>query len=130
MSVPESPNSRSTYETCVTRNTPIAFTARSKKLWIQFKSDGNNTAGGFSIPFVAYNGETCTSSKHWFTVSFLPSVLPTTAVTLSQQLSLITTRTQYPGGSFLPRTIRDWNSLSIDAVEATTVDTFVSLASH
>ena len=55
--LPESPNSRSTYETCVTRNTPIAFTARSKKLWIQFKSDGNNTSGGFSIPFVAYNGE-------------------------------------------------------------------------
>ena len=38
-----------------------------------------------------------------------------------QQLSLITTRTQYRGGSFLPRTIRDWNSLSKDAVEATTV---------
>ena len=47
-----------------------------------------------------------------------------------QQLSLITTRTQYQGGSFLPCTIRDWNSLSIDAVEATTVDTFVSRASH
>ena len=47
-----------------------------------------------------------------------------------QQLSLITTRTQYRGGSFLPRTIRDWNSLSIDAVEVTTVDTFVSRASH
>ena len=46
-----------------------------------------------------------------------------------QQLSLITTRTQYQGGSFLPCTIRDWNSLSIDAVEATTVDTFVSRAS-
>ena len=28
-----------------------------------------------------------------------------------QQLSLTTTRTQYRGGSFLPRTIRDWNSL-------------------
>ena len=27
-------------------------------------------------------------------------------------------------------TIRDWNSLSIDAVEATTVDTFVSRVSH
>ena len=38
-----------------------------------------------------------------------------------QQLGLITTRTQYRGGSFLPRTIRDWNSLSIDDVEATTV---------
>ncbi|KAK7486426.1 hypothetical protein BaRGS_00022350 [Batillaria attramentaria] len=53
----KSPHSRTTYETCVSRNTPIAFTARSKKLWIQFKSDGNNTSGGFSIPFVAYNEE-------------------------------------------------------------------------
>ena len=31
---------------------------------------------------------------------------------------------------FLPLTIRDWNSLSKDAVEAKTVDTFVSRASH
>ena len=47
-----------------------------------------------------------------------------------QQLSLIATRTQYRGDSFLSRTIRDWNSLSKNAVEATTVDTFVSRASH
>ena len=47
-----------------------------------------------------------------------------------QQLSLITTRTQYRGGSFLPCTIRDWNSLSKDAVEAMTVDTFLSRASY
>ena len=47
-----------------------------------------------------------------------------------QQLSLVTTRMQYRGGSFLPRTIRDWNSLSIDTLEALTVDTFVSHASH
>ena len=47
-----------------------------------------------------------------------------------QQLSLITTRTQYRDRSFLPHTIRDWNSLSIDAVEGTTVDTFGSRASH
>ena len=40
-------------------------------------------------------------------------------------LSLITTRTQYRGGSFLPRTNRDWNSPSIDAAEATTVDIFL-----
>ena len=38
-------------------------------------------------------------------------------------------RAQYRGGSFLPRITRDCNSLSIDAVEATTVDTFVSRAS-
>ena len=46
---------------------------------------------------------------------------PCQRCTHCQQLSLITTRTQYRGGSFLPRTIRDWNSLSKDAVEATTV---------
>ena len=32
--------------------------------------------------------------------------------------------------AFLPRTIRNWNSISKDTVEATTVDTFVSRASH
>ncbi|CAL1535103.1 unnamed protein product [Lymnaea stagnalis] len=47
----------STFETCESRERPIAFTARSKKLWIQFKSNGNSTARGFSIPFVAYNEE-------------------------------------------------------------------------
>ena len=31
---------------------------------------------------------------------------------------------------FLPRIIRDWNSLSKDAVEATTVDTFEPRAFH
>ena len=45
-----------------------------------------------------------------------------------QQLSLITPRTQYRGDSFLPALVGDWNSLSKDAVVATTVDTFVSLA--
>ena len=42
--------------------------------------------------------------------------------TYCQQLGLITTRTQYRGDSFSPRTIRDWNSLSVyqvDAVETT-----------
>ena len=55
---------------------------------------------------------------------------PCQRCTHCQQLSLITTRTQYRSGSFLPRTIRDWNSLPKDAVEATTVDIFVSRASH
>ena len=41
---------------------------------------------------------------------------PCQRCTHCQQLSLITTTTQYQGGSFLPCTIRDWNSLSIDAV--------------
>lgn len=44
-----------TYETCEKEDRPIAFTARSKKMWIQFKSDGMNTAKGFSIPFVTYS---------------------------------------------------------------------------
>ena len=47
-----------------------------------------------------------------------------------QQRNLITTTMQYRGSSFLPCTIRDWNSLSTDAVEVTTVDNFVSRASN
>ena len=49
--------------------------------------------------------------------------------THNQQFCLINTRTQYRGGSFLPRTVRDWNNLPGDTVEATTVDAFVSRAS-
>ncbi|GFN98752.1 signal peptide, cub and egf-like domain-containing protein 1 [Plakobranchus ocellatus] len=53
----KSANSESSFETCASRDRPIAFSARSKKLWIEFKSNGNNTARGFSIPFVTYNEE-------------------------------------------------------------------------
>ena len=49
--------------------------------------------------------------------------------THNQQFRLINIRTQYRGGSFLPRTIRDWNSLPSEVIEAATVDTFVSRAS-
>ena len=52
-----SPYSLTTFETCETRETPIAFTARSRKLWIQFKTDSYNSATGFSIPYVTYNEE-------------------------------------------------------------------------
>ena len=52
-----SPYSLTTFETCETRKTPIAFTARSRKLWIQFKTDSHNSATGFSIPYVTYNEE-------------------------------------------------------------------------
>ena len=52
-----SPYSQSTFETCETRQAPIAFTARSRKLWIQFKTDSHNSATGFSIPYVTYNEE-------------------------------------------------------------------------
>lgn len=53
----ESPYSVTTYEACKSSSHPIAFTARSKRLWMQFKSNENNTAGGFQIPFVTYNGK-------------------------------------------------------------------------
>lgn len=52
-----SPYSLTTFETCETRRAPIAFTARSRKLWIQFKTDAHNSASGFSIPYVTYNEE-------------------------------------------------------------------------
>ena len=58
--ISENPYSTVTYETCETGDRPIAFTARSKRLWIQFQSDQHNTAKGFSIPFVTYNGECAT----------------------------------------------------------------------
>ncbi|KAF4517156.1 hypothetical protein B566_EDAN006455, partial [Ephemera danica] len=46
-----------TYEACSSRASPLAITARSKNLWIQFRSDVNNSAQGFHIPFVTYNEE-------------------------------------------------------------------------
>lgn len=49
------PSSLTTYEVCETTEKPRAFTSRSRRLWVQFKSDSQNTAGGFSIPFVTYN---------------------------------------------------------------------------
>ncbi|ELU05576.1 hypothetical protein CAPTEDRAFT_195741 [Capitella teleta] len=52
-----SPYSLTTYETCGSTETPIAFTARSRKLWIQFKTDANSSAKGFTIPYVTYNEE-------------------------------------------------------------------------
>lgn len=48
----------------------------------------------------------------------------------NQQLVVPRCRTLYRQQSFLPRTIKDWNDLPQDAVEATTVDTFVSRASR
>ncbi|XP_048341584.1 signal peptide, CUB and EGF-like domain-containing protein 2 isoform X3 [Sphaerodactylus townsendi] len=50
-----SSNSVTTYETCQTYERPIAFTSRSKKLWIQFKSNEGNSAKGFHIPYVTYD---------------------------------------------------------------------------
>ncbi|TSL61128.1 Signal peptide, CUB and EGF-like domain-containing protein 3 [Bagarius yarrelli] len=44
-----------TYETCQTYERPIAFTARSRRLWINFKSNDVNSARGFHIPYVTYD---------------------------------------------------------------------------
>jgi len=52
-----SPYSLTTYETCESKETPIAFTARSRNLWIYFRTDSGNSAKGFSIPYVTYNGK-------------------------------------------------------------------------
>uniref|UniRef100_A0A7N6A2F5 Signal peptide, CUB and EGF-like domain-containing protein 2 n=1 Tax=Anabas testudineus TaxID=64144 RepID=A0A7N6A2F5_ANATE len=49
------PNSITTYETCQTYERPIAFTSRSRKLWIQFKSNEINSGKGFQIPYVTYD---------------------------------------------------------------------------
>ncbi|XP_053313836.1 signal peptide, CUB and EGF-like domain-containing protein 3 [Spea bombifrons] len=50
-----SPSSITTYETCQTYERPIAFTARSRKLWIHFKSSEVNNARGFQVPYVTYD---------------------------------------------------------------------------
>jgi hypothetical protein len=52
-----SPYSLTTYETCESTSTPLAFTARSRNLWIYFKTDSVNSATGFSIPYVTYSEE-------------------------------------------------------------------------
>uniref|UniRef100_A0A672ZDW1 Signal peptide, CUB and EGF-like domain-containing protein 2 n=1 Tax=Sphaeramia orbicularis TaxID=375764 RepID=A0A672ZDW1_9TELE len=50
-----SATSITTYETCQTYERPIAFTARSRRLWINFKSNEANSARGFQIPYVTYD---------------------------------------------------------------------------
>ncbi|XP_055099411.1 signal peptide, CUB and EGF-like domain-containing protein 1 [Symphalangus syndactylus] len=50
-----SPTSITTYETCQTYERPIAFTSRSQKLWIQFKSNEGNSGKGFQVPYVTYD---------------------------------------------------------------------------
>ncbi|KAG9352391.1 hypothetical protein JZ751_020804 [Albula glossodonta] len=49
------PNSVTTYETCQTYERPIAFTSRSKRLWIQFRSNEGNSGRGFQVPYVTYD---------------------------------------------------------------------------
>ena len=60
---PASPTSITTYETCQTYERPIAFTSRSRKLWIQFKSNEGNSGKGFQVPYVTYDGE-CGPTVH------------------------------------------------------------------
>ena len=50
----ESAYSTQTYETCSSVHTPLAFTARSNSLWINFKSSGKGSGNGFQIPFVTF----------------------------------------------------------------------------
>uniref|UniRef100_A0A9J8CW14 Signal peptide, CUB and EGF-like domain-containing protein 3 n=1 Tax=Cyprinus carpio carpio TaxID=630221 RepID=A0A9J8CW14_CYPCA len=50
-----SATSITTYETCQTYERPIAFTSRSRRLWINFKSNDVNSARGFQIPYVTYD---------------------------------------------------------------------------
>ncbi|XP_058164888.1 signal peptide, CUB and EGF-like domain-containing protein 1 isoform X2 [Dasypus novemcinctus] len=50
-----SPTSITTYETCQTYERPIAFTSRSRKLWIQFRSNEGNSGKGFQVPYVTYD---------------------------------------------------------------------------
>ena len=57
LAFPASPSSITTYETCQTYEPPTAFTARSRKLWINFKTSEANSARGFQIPYVTYDGE-------------------------------------------------------------------------
>ncbi|XP_061107774.1 signal peptide, CUB and EGF-like domain-containing protein 1 isoform X1 [Conger conger] len=49
------PTSITTYETCQTYERPIAFTSRSRRLWVQFKSNEGNSAKGFQVPYVTYD---------------------------------------------------------------------------
>ena len=46
------------------------------------------------------------------------------------QLQQITTRTKYREGSFLPRTIKDWNTLPSGVVTAASAETFGSRLAH
>jgi len=46
------------FESCGELTAPVAVTARSRGLWIYFKTDARNAATGFSLPYVTYNGRT------------------------------------------------------------------------
>ncbi|XP_071830410.1 signal peptide, CUB and EGF-like domain-containing protein 3 isoform X3 [Apostichopus japonicus] len=49
-----SPSSPMLFRTCSNVSRPIAFTVPTQKLWIHFKSDSTNSAGGFRIHYATY----------------------------------------------------------------------------
>ncbi|XP_042211424.1 signal peptide, CUB and EGF-like domain-containing protein 1 isoform X2 [Homarus americanus] len=53
----KSPYSAVTFETCSSVDRPMVFTSRSRRMWVHFRSDANNTDRGFRILFVTYNKE-------------------------------------------------------------------------
>lgn len=50
-----SPSSLLTFEACNTSRTTVAFTAKSRTLWIKFKTDAAHHGQGFFIPYVTYS---------------------------------------------------------------------------
>ena len=73
-----SPLSKLTHEFTKTMTKPTAFTARSRKLWVKFKSDSNHTAQGFSIPYVTYDGELLIQSAVYLSLTnLLPALTHT-----------------------------------------------------
>lgn len=69
-------NSVTTYETCQTYERPIAFTSRSKRLWIQFRSNEGNSGKGFQVPYVTYDGKRRTFTSHAYNRDLLQSPHP------------------------------------------------------
>ena len=59
-----SPSSLLTFEACNTSRTTVAFTAKSRTLWIKFKTDAAHHGQGFFIPYVTYSGESTVFYTH------------------------------------------------------------------
>jgi len=52
-----SPYSAITFEGCESYAQPIALIARSRRLWIQFRTDDRQTAKGFHLRYAAYQDQ-------------------------------------------------------------------------
>ncbi|XP_078482331.1 signal peptide, CUB and EGF-like domain-containing protein 1 isoform X1 [Ciona intestinalis] len=48
-------SSRVVFQSCQTSENPTVLMIKSKRLWIEFRSNGSNGAKGFQIPYVTYN---------------------------------------------------------------------------